>query len=1587
MAEVDSLEIKIQSDAKTAATALNTLVEKLNDVSTALGRINTNALSASAKELTGKLSAINGKGFSELNKSAKEAETTMKKVSDTAKKGIKSKIFFDTKDYQTVIDNLGKKFSDAGKGFKTGDTLIQIQKQADSLSTRLDKLVQKEDKIVSVGKMNPESSVFQNLQYDINVTMNNLDLLYSKMGQLSQKTKDLSNIKINRWSENQDVDILEQPKVVKIPASSMGYNKEAVAEVEAIYQKMYGDAEKAGQKTDSLGNKVETLKAKLKELSGQGLNFGDKEFDETYKKLNRASEELKKHKNNLDQAGNSGKTFSERIKNALANVNSQTNRTSGSMGKLASSVKNALRSVKQSSDGFGGFAKKIGVLYAKIYVLRRGFNALSGTVKSSMDYIENLNYFNAAFGQVAKKADLKSFKEMGYDSAEAYYNSFSKRAEQLTQKMSGFKIEKSGMAVSTGEKSMGIDPSLLMNYQAMFAQMSNSMGIASETATKLSSVFTRLGGDIASLKNEDFQKVWQNMASGMTGMSRAVDKYGINIREANLQQTLNNIGIDKNISKLTQQEKVLLRTIVMVDSSRAAWGDLAKTMNQPANQLRLLQSNWSNLSRTIGNIFLPIVAKVLPYINAVTIMLQRFAEQIVKLLGFKDFDWGGIGATGGADIDLDFGDAEDSTAGMADNMDKTSKKAKKAVDNIQGFDILNKLQEPDQDKDKDKDSGKGLSPSETAKLGGALGKLLNEYDKAWNKAFKGMENKANELANKMQKALVNAWKKGDFSELGKKVAAWINKGLAKIPWDKIKKNTKKIASSVATFLNGFIDELDWSLIGDTFADGLNTIIEGGYEFWTKFDFLKFGKSLSEGVNSFIKKFDAKKFGKLLGAKLRGVIQFAFGFISDLNFGELGKKFGDAINGFFEDMGEVRQNTGLTGWQELGQTISKSITGILDTINTALSTVKWEEVGKAIADFLVNIDWWGILGKLLTVLTNTLYAVVKTAISAIAENPAGVIKALTGAFALIFTVKKLIGGMGFLKNTFKNLIGTGITAGINKIQNSKIKEGIASKFGGLGSIMVSLEVLATSVSFAQSAWKDVFDQYDTTEIYEAAKEMGKSGNILAEAATGWGAILNGEFSFEEWADAFKEWWGDQWSKDTSVKSLDTSVESVRKHISEFGKHYNPVTGKTDFNPKEYEKKRNEYLKNLEKKNPKLYKAYVEYEKRENELNKSTKKLSNTFKSFGNDSKTVAARINTLKNEVRNGTISISAYKKIINGTYKSNSEWVKAMNDARRATKYTNGDLDKFNQTGKTLEKTLTGFEIGTVEAKNAVEKLKKNLDNGNISFKDYKKICEGSYKNTEDLYKAINKVSGKKVKAEVKASVEGKDKVTDLETTISGIKSKEISVKAKADTSEVIAQINKIPSVKNLLIKPETKGMVTKLENAIKGEIKLNPKITSVDITKNAKGALAAIMKTNATITKILLPKSAKPKKQKELEKTFPLLGQYQKNGLLGYYKNGGFPQMGQLFVANEAGAELVGNMNGRTTVAPQNDIAQGFAQAITNTLAPVMYSAFKQAASETMQSTGGDVYLDGKKITESVISHTKQISRQRGNNPMWSMS
>ena len=317
---------------------------------------------------------------------------------------------------------------------------------------------------------------------------------------------------------------------------------------------------------------------------------------------------------------------------ALANLASNGSKVGSSAQSVTNRLNGYSASAQRASKSSRSLASVFGRLYANFFWVKRGADKLWQSIETSMDYVETLNYFDAAFGQVAESA-VSQWEDAGAESAEAYYKSFSDRAKELTSKMSGFKINENGTLTATGQPSLGIDPEKMMNYQATFGQMASSMGVASETSLKLSQALTEIGADLASVKNLDFDKVWNDMASGLAGMSRTLDKYGVNIRNVNLQQKLNELGIQANITALNQNDKALLRAIILLENTKYAWGDLAETINQPANQLRLIESNFQNLSRTIGNLFLPAVSQTLPYVNAMVIALQRLATWIGNLLG------------------------------------------------------------------------------------------------------------------------------------------------------------------------------------------------------------------------------------------------------------------------------------------------------------------------------------------------------------------------------------------------------------------------------------------------------------------------------------------------------------------------------------------------------------------------------------------------------------------------------------------------------------------------------------------------------------------------------------------------------------------------------------------------------------------------------------------------------------------------------------------------------------------------------------------------------------------------------------------
>ncbi len=485
---------------------------------------------------------------------------------------------------------------------------------------------------------------------------------------------------------------------------------------------------------------------------------------------------------------------------ALANLSSQGNKVGSASKSLVKSLNSIGNSMSTNTKKAKSFSSVIGSLYQKFFWVSRGVDKLWDSIESSVDYVETLNYFDAAFGQVADAA-VSQWEEAGYDSANAYYESFSSRAKELTSKMTGFSINDDGTLSATGEASLGINPSKLMNYQAMFAQMSSSMGVASETSLKLSQALTEIGADLASVKNMDFDKVWTDMASGLAGMSRTLDKYGVNIRNVNLQQKLNELGINANITALNQNDKALLRTIILLDSTRYAWGDLADTLNQPANQVRLLTSNLSNLSRTIGNLFMPVLSKVLPYINGFVIALQRLVTWVGNLLGI---DLSQITSVVGSS-EADIGSLIDETDGLGESLDDASKSAKKLKSNLQGFDELNVI--TTQDDSGSSNIGGGSLPS--GLLDSAFDDIFSEYQAAWDKAFGEMENKAQAIADKIEKFfqpvkdIINDFAVGDFFKAGQ--------------------DTSKLVTGIFDFFSNAIDDVDWQKIGNNIGEYLDGI--------------------------------------------------------------------------------------------------------------------------------------------------------------------------------------------------------------------------------------------------------------------------------------------------------------------------------------------------------------------------------------------------------------------------------------------------------------------------------------------------------------------------------------------------------------------------------------------------------------------------------------------------------------------------------------------------------------------------------------------------------------------------------------------
>lgn len=499
--------------------------------------------------------------------------------------------------------------------------------------------------------------------------------------------------------------------------------------------------------------------------------------------------------------------------NALANLASQGSKVGTSSNSLRKSLYGVSTSTRTATRSSWNLASAIGKFYATYFMVIRGSKKLIEAIKSTTDYIEAFNYQAVAFGKIGSEWD-KDYEKYGYDNATAYAESFQSRVNDTLGKLSGLKVNvQGGLLEESGAKNLGLNIQEVTQYASQLASVTNSLGQTGEATTAITKSMTMLAGDISSLFNVDYSTVAQNLQSGLIGQSRALYKYGIDITNATLATYAYNLGISKSVSEMTQMEKQQLRVLAILDQSKVSWGDLANTINSPSNMLRQFSNNMKEVGMVAGQLFIPILSKVMPIVNGVAIAIKRLLVSLASLMGVK-IDFESFGQSG-------YKDTSDGLEDISDGYQDVADSAKKATLSLMGFDEINKLQD-DTSSSKGSSGGGGGS---TIDLTDDIAKAAAEYEAAWNKAFANMENSAVAWADRIEKALepvkqiFKDFAVGDFFKAGQDTSNlvagifdWFAKAIDDVPWF-------KIGQKMGDFLAG----INWTKV---FKSAAKVLVQG-----------------------------------------------------------------------------------------------------------------------------------------------------------------------------------------------------------------------------------------------------------------------------------------------------------------------------------------------------------------------------------------------------------------------------------------------------------------------------------------------------------------------------------------------------------------------------------------------------------------------------------------------------------------------------------------------------------------------------------------------------------------------------------------
>ena len=1172
------------------------------------------------------------------------------------------------------------------------------------------------------------------------------------------------------------------------------------------------------------------------------------------------------------------------------------NATKGGLGlssvsKEAGKFSDAMNKVKNSNDKTKASFTDV---YTQIKLVANGIkkitNGIWSAIKKSNDYVENLNLFKVSMGQYADEA-------MGY-------------AEDVS-------------------KAMGIDTSDWIRSQGIFMTMATGFGVASDRAALMSKNLTQLGYDLASFYNMDVEDSMTKLKSGLAGELEPLRAIGYDLSQAKLEATALALGIDKSVSSMTQAEKAQLRYYAIMTQVTTAHGDMARTLDDPANQLRVLKSEFNMAAREIGNIFIPALNAILPYVIAVTKVIRSLASTIASLVGYEmpEVDYSGVSAMGNA--------ATDTSNAMSDATDS----AKKLKSYMLGFDELNVI-----------NPNEGTSSDDTSS---GFDFKLPEYD-----FLEGLtESKVSEIVEEMKE--------------------WL----------------------------GITEDIDsWADLLDTRLGKILTtvgLIGGAFGLW------KIGSGVAKGISAISSLFGKKGIGNVGGASGVSAIKSPKTILKGL------ANVAIIVGGVIALVAAIGLLTKIPGFNEtiheglvvLGD-VFKGLLPVLIPIALVsagmviIGKTKVSQVAKGLANAAIIVGGTSVLitaiGALMSIpyfsdflstgiksVTDTFNGLYEIAIpigilsaymvviglispATIALGLAGFAIVIGGTVALITAIGALLTIPGFsdflstgitsLKDTFNGLYE--IAAPIGVLSAYLIVLGIATPatiLSGLAGFALVIGGFA-AILVALGALKQIpgFDWI----VDEGAEVLKKLGNTLGEFA---GSIVGG-----------------------FAEGVTDSFPKIGENLADFMKNAEPfIEGLDGVDEKSLTAVKNLALMVLALTAADVLEGLTSWMTGGNSLGKFGEQLP----SFGENMKKYSDNIKGLDSDaVVNSTNAAKSIVEFARNVPNSGGvvSWFTGENNIDSFGKM----LPSFGANIKKYSDNVKGLDADVVEnsvkAAGSVVAIAKNIPNsggvaawfaGNNDIDTWGKKLPSFGKNFKaysDSVKGLDKSVVDNTTAAAKSMVAlcreipnsggvaswftGDNDIADFggKLAIFGAKFKEYYDAIKGLS---ITTLNNIT---------DCIGRIIDFAIRIKNEVDIKKVDSFTDAIKRLGKAIDDLP-TSKTITITV----NQVNNSTEIDSVADAIGK------LPLFASGGFPEQGQVFVAREAGAEMVGSIGRRTAVANNDQIVTGIASGVAeaNGEQNALLREQNTLLRAILEKEGG-VYLDGKHLTNSVEKYQRERGR-----------